>query len=79
MLTLRILHADAEFGGNDPRGPKVWASCWPPPTATPRFPDPDRFDVARTPNQHLAFGGGPHYVWAPTSRGSRHRRRSARW
>ncbi|HZR82146.1 MAG TPA: cytochrome P450 [Candidatus Binatia bacterium] len=22
------------------------------------FPDPDRFDVARTPNEHVAFGGG---------------------
>ncbi|MBN0046212.1 cytochrome P450 [Streptomyces actuosus] len=26
-----------------------------------RFPDADRLDVARTPNDHLAFGHGPHY------------------
>jgi len=25
------------------------------------FPDPDRFDVARTPNRHLALGIGEHY------------------
>jgi hypothetical protein len=25
-----------------------------------QFPDPDRLDLARTPNRHLAFGSGPH-------------------
>jgi cytochrome P450 PksS len=34
-----------------------------------QFPDPDRLDVGREPNKHLAFGLGPHYcLGAPLAR-----------
>src|SRR5205814_956915 len=34
-----------------------------------QFPDPDRFDLNRSPNRHVAFGYGIHYcAGAPLSR-----------
>lgn len=62
ILTTRVLHADVEFGGKLLRkDSKVWGMLAAANRDPAHFPEPDRFDVARSPNGHLAFGGGPHY------------------
>jgi cytochrome P450 len=61
-MTIRVLHADAEFGGQRiPTDTEVWAMLWGANRDPARFPAPDRFDVARAnARDHLAFGGGVH-------------------
>jgi methyl-branched lipid omega-hydroxylase len=59
----RTLAADARLGGQDMRaGDKVAMFYWAANRDPARFPDPDAFDVRRTPNHHVGFGGpGPHF------------------
>ena len=62
ILTSRVLHADVAFGRKTiPKNARVWAMLAAANRDPEAFPDPDRFDVERRPNEHLAFGGGPHY------------------
>ncbi|HVP31147.1 MAG TPA: cytochrome P450 [Myxococcota bacterium] len=62
LTTLRVLREDTEFGGKTiPRDAIVWAMIGAANRDPAKFPDPTRFDVGRTPNEHLAFGGGVHF------------------
>jgi cytochrome P450 len=62
VLTERVLHEEAEFGGKRiPENAVVWAMLAAADRDPEVFPDPDRFDIERTPNEHLAFGGGTHF------------------
>jgi cytochrome P450 len=61
-VTARIATSDVEIGGFTVReGEQAVAILGAANRDPEQFPDPDRLDVARTPNRHLAFGGGPHF------------------
>ena len=61
-LTTRVLHADAEFAGRViPKNTTLWLSLWSANRDPAQFAAPDTFDIARTPNAHLAFGAGTHH------------------
>ena len=59
----RTVEAETEVDGVTMEAGLPVAMFWPLANRDERvFSDPDRFDIARTPNDHVAFGGGgPHY------------------
>ena len=70
QATIRFAMEDTELGGQTiRRGQRaiVWLAAANRDPA--EFPDPDRFDVGRQPNRHLAFGLGIHFcLGAPLAR-----------
>ncbi len=61
QLGNRITTTDVEIGGVA-MGPdtRIWLCIGAANRDAAQFPDPDRFDISRKPNRHLAFGGGAH-------------------
>jgi cytochrome P450 len=58
----RTAMCDTELGGRKIRaGDKVAMYYGSANRDARMFPDADKFDVARTPNEHIAFGGGTHF------------------
>src|SRR5258707_6164960 len=68
--TARIAPRDTEIGGKQIRkGQAVIAVMGAGNRDPKRFPDPDRLDVGRTDNRHLAFGWASHFCFgAPLAR-----------
>ncbi|HEX6086664.1 MAG TPA: cytochrome P450 [Thermoanaerobaculia bacterium] len=68
--TERYATADVPLGGAIiPRGALVYVVLASANRDAEAFPDASRFDVARQPNRHLAFGHGIHYcLGAPLAR-----------
>ena len=70
MATERYTREDVEIAGATiPRGELVYAVLASANRDDRQFQDPDRLDLSREPNRHLAFGLGVHYcLGAPLAR-----------
>lgn len=70
QYTARIAPRDTELGGKQIRQKQaVFAVLGAGNRDPDRFPDPDRLDLARPENKHLAFGWGAHFCFgAPLAR-----------
>lgn len=68
--TSRFALQDTEFLGQTiPAGEMIMASLLAANHDPEQFAEPERFDLARTPNRHLSFGSGIHFcLGAPLSR-----------
>jgi cytochrome P450 PksS len=70
VATERYAREEVEIAGvTIPRGALVMVAIVSANADERRFPEPERLDVARGDNRHLAFGLGPHYcLGAPLAR-----------
>jgi cytochrome P450 len=68
--TYRFASKDLEFRGQMiPEGESVVVSLMAANNDPEQFPEPERFDITREPNRHIAFGIGIHYcLGAPLAR-----------
>jgi hypothetical protein len=68
--TARLVPEDLELGGRQLRKRQAVIAVMGAANRDPeRFPDPDRLDLARSDNRHLAFGWGAHFCFgAPLAR-----------
>ena len=68
--TARLAPSDRELGGKLIRKRQAVVAVMAAANRDPeRFPDPDRFDITRKDNRHVAFGSGAHFCFgAPLAR-----------
>jgi len=69
-MTPRFALVDTGIGGVPiPRGSAVWPVMGAANRDPEQFPNPDTYDITRSPNDHLAFGEGIHFcIGNPTAR-----------